>query len=284
MTSSGNKAPIPPTTLLVGGIICLFSFLIHFFIMVFLIRIRVLRQKKSNQLLININLGHMISGISLFLMNFTYSSVLSHVNYAFYSHGNVAMVILTIDRCIMIRWPYRYQALPAWVQIIFLATSPCTAVVSISVGLLSGRIEQPAMGDSWYRQTLLFGISTYSITLFVVNSIVYLVIRKQKRSIRAGQIGQELNNKDRVTRIRRDIASFYACFGYIITYIVLWMPELIRQYIWYFTGQEMGLVFTNIALILIDFNPICDAFVFVFFNKELKSHLRRIFTRQIQQE
>ena len=193
------------------------------------------------------------------------------------------MVILTIDRCIMIRWPFRYQTLPTWVQIHFLAASPLSAVVAMLIGFLSESKGQFAMENPLLRKAMLFGISLLWIALFVANSIVHLAVYKQKNAIRAVQVGQE-SSEDRATRIRRDAASFYACFGYVITYIVLWMPELTRQYIWYFTGKDIEGVFVDITLIVVNFNPLCDAFVFVYFNRELKSHLRKIFFRKTQQE
>ena len=93
---------------------------LHSCIMVFLLYVPALRRKKSNQLLINISIGHIVGGFTLFLMIFSKANTLTYINYAFSAHGNISLVILTIDRAILIRWPFRYQTLPSWIQILFL--------------------------------------------------------------------------------------------------------------------------------------------------------------------
>ena len=180
----------------------------------------------------------------------------------------------------MIRWPYRYQTLPKCIQVFFLSASPLSALGMFILGFLknNGTTKTVSIRIAEMRKTGVFNISLFSFALFVSNFIVYMVLRKQKRAIRASEISSTQNN--RVARIRRDLASFYVCFGCVFTYVLIWLPELTRQYIWLITGKDIEGSFMAIALGILPFNPICDAFVLVFFNKELKNNLKRIFRRR----
>ena len=121
-------------TFAVLGGLGLINCTLHSFIMVFLVYVPALRQKKSNQLLININIGHAVNGFIVFLMIFSKANALTYISYAFSAHGNTSLVFLTIDRAILIRWPFRYQTLPFWIQILFLMASPSAAISSILIG------------------------------------------------------------------------------------------------------------------------------------------------------
>ena len=239
-----------------------------------------LRQKKSNQLLNNHNIGHIVNGFTSFLMIFSKANALTYISYAFSAHGNILLVFLTIDRAILIRWPYRYQTLPSWIQILFLVASPSAAFSSILIGSLrdNGAKSTVALRIPLMRRALVLGISSFSLVLFLSNLVIWLVLQKQKRAIRLNEPSQATTN-DRIGRVRRDIASFYVCFGCVITYIILWLPELTRQSMWFFQGANIEGIVKNISVVILSLNPTSDAFVLVFFNKELKHHLKRFFRR-----
>ena len=277
--------PLYKETFLIMGCIGVINFIVHTSIMMFLLRIRVLRQKKSNQLLVNLNIGYALAGINLFATIFDKSNMLNYLTYASYAYGNAALVLLTIDRCVMIRWPFRYQSLPKYVQCFSLMASPATALVALFIGIFNddGTASTVAMRVPAMRRAMIFTVSVFILVLFVSNLIVYLILRKQKQAISQATVAsRNSNTNSKAARIRRDLTTFYICFGCVITYIILWLPELIRHSIWYVNGVHIEGATQNITVVILNLNPCCDAFVLVFFNKELKSHLKDLISRRAQ--
>ena len=86
----------------------------------------------------------------------------------------------------------------------------------------------------------------------------------------------------KVFKVRQDVFSFYICIGCVFTSTLLWMPELVRQSIWLFGGGGSGGeklyegAFSGMARILLNLNPLCDAVILVWFNRELKNKIRSI--------
>ena len=184
-------------TFITIGCIGVINFIVHTFIMMFLLRIRVLRQKKSNQLLVNINIGHALVGITLFATIFDKSNILTYINYATYVYGNTALVLLTVDRCVMIRWPFRYQSLPKYVHYLFLMASPLTALAGLLIGIVNdnGTAKTAAVRVPAMRRAMIFTIFAWLSILFVSNLIVYLVLRKQRRAISVATVASTTNKR-----------------------------------------------------------------------------------------
>ena len=261
------------------GITGLIQFLVHAFIMIFLLSVPQLRQRKSNQLLININVGHALTGITLFVMIFIKSNSLTYINYSGYAQGNMALVMLTIDRCIMIRWPFRYQTLPNLFHVIFMVSSPIVA----SVILVNGVIlfpHQPSDDNVFYMSLFVYVMIVVMVVLLATNALVYATVLKQKRLIKNTLVASTKRHGDpQSNNIKDDILSFYICLGCVLTYILLWLPELVRQSLWVFEGRNTSAIYLGISRILLNLNPFFDAIILVWFNRELKMHLKKMFKR-----
>ena len=91
----------------------------------------------------------------------------------------------------------------------------------------------------------------------------------------------------------REFRSFYLCFGCVVTYVVLWLPTLVneaaRLHLNYNknngssdggsnygdSGGGMTSVFNEKAAnLLLILNPLADAVILVWFNKELKNKMK----------
>ena len=298
---------------IIYGTIGLLVCVIHLLIISFLLWFPSLRQKNSNRLFMNLNIGHVVTGLTLFIVVFCPdSNLLTYINYAGYAHGNISLVMLTLDRCFMIRRPFLYQTLPYAYHVALLVTSPIVAL-SIFIEALVNRLHTPSHLDRFTMTLFVYAIIAVTIFLLALNTLVYMTLLKQKRLIRSCLVptsnsntanvdnhNDNASNRD-VTRIgfdnnsthntnntkstkatlkwrKSDVFSFYICIGCVFTSTLLWTPELIRQCIWLF-GSEGKLhegVFVGFSRILLNLNPICDALILVWFNRELKDKLRGV--------
>ena len=266
----------------INGIIGLTEFFIHSFILIFLLSIRQLRGQKSNQLIININIGHAVTGVTLFITWFSLTSIVTHVTFVGVTLGNVALVMLTVDRCIMIRWPFRYQTLPKLFHFTLMTFPPLTVIGTFIQGILTKRNIR-ADKDPEAMKYFVFGMSFLILVLLISNSIVYWTLIKQKRAIKSCQVSQpsETSSRDKGIRILKEARSFYICIGCVLTYIVLWFPAIVIQALWVLNGDNTAKTnYQGVSTIIHNLNPLFDALILVWFNKDLKMHLKRLFFRR----
>ena len=96
----------------------------------FIIKIKKIRTKKSNQLLLNLCVGHLFTGIAHFYGIFTLQPVGKYVNSG-HIYSTFALVFLSIDRFIFIRHPFRYNTVKAYhrVHIGFMLSSPLIYII-----------------------------------------------------------------------------------------------------------------------------------------------------------
>ena len=237
-----------------------------------------MRQKKSNQLLININVGHALTGMTYFIDLFLNSNALTYFNYAGYVLGHMALVFLTIDRCILICWPFHYQRLPKVFHVFLMLSSPITSLSVLLHGLINFD-SVPALQNSLAMKGAIYGILVDNILLLFSNSIVYWTVQKQKNAIQALCVSQNQEPNRKISKVRREVRSFYICIGCVLTSIILWSPILASSIYWLSTGKTASNTFLIVAKISLLMNPFCDAFILVWFNKELRMHLKRIFKK-----
>ena len=174
--------------LCIYGSVGLLVFVAHTLILTLLLWFPNLRQKKFNQLLVNLNIGHAVTGGTLFAgIFYPRSNMLTYINYAGYAHGNMSLTMLTVDCCIMIRRPFLYQTLPAMFHVALLVTSPLVAL-SILVDALVNRLHVPSHGDRFTMTFIVYAIITLTVVLLTLNTLVYLTLLKQKKLIRSNHV------------------------------------------------------------------------------------------------
>ena len=163
------------------------TFLVHCFIFTILLLTPSLRRKRSNQLLMTLNIAHVLSSI-LVLARVLYfeqplPGLLSYAIFSAYSQSNVALVVLTVDRSIMIRWPFRYQTLPGWFHCVLMVVSPTTFGSVFTTAKVLRLYEKPPRESDIYQHTVVYGIIILTAILLLANSFVYMTVLKQRRSI-----------------------------------------------------------------------------------------------------
>ena len=75
----------------------------------------------------------------------------------------------------------------------------------------------------------------------------------------------------------KEVKAFYICFGFVITYVLLWLPSVLIKMLEYFgnIGIERSTFAYSIAIA--NLNPISDSIIFAMLNKDFRGRLKVIF-------
>merc|ERR1712100_273153 len=93
--------------------------------------------------------------------------------------------MLTIDRCLFIRWPFRYHTIHASLHVVYLVTSPVVYVVILIQRLANG--SAIPVDDPVAMYAFIYTILVFNIVILVANGFVFKVLQRQKRAIRSVQ-------------------------------------------------------------------------------------------------
>ena len=251
------------------------SSIIHSFTIVLVIQNKKLRKVLSYWLLINLSLGHFLTGITNFIGTFV-ALDLSKVTYAWYVYANISLLTLTVDRSFSIFWPFRYQLTSTRIKIFFVLFSPmCCLAYIAKMSFLPTKAKKIADADGSMK-FFIFGMGTEMTLLVMANSLIFLSVRKQRRKIAATtSVNVNIPNSNTAAR-RNEIARFYVCFGCIITYVVLWTPAILLKILEIYGGLIVDHKYFSITIAIANINPIADSFMLLFFNRELKGVLKKI--------
>ena len=76
---------------------------------------KTLRRKRSNKLLLNLLLSHLIVGLTYLIYHFVHIFFIWTLSFTAVVTAIFTMVMLTMDRYLCIRYPFFYEKLPKWV-------------------------------------------------------------------------------------------------------------------------------------------------------------------------
>ena len=260
------------------SIMGLFMFLLYIFIIFVLLSSPRLRRKKSNQLLMNLSIGHLMTGLSHFAGMWTTFHVSRFVFLGVF-YANISLVTLTIDRCIYIRFPFRYQLLNRGVHVLFMTVSPVLCIVLLFAYSLDG-LNNPANAGTVAKIPFLSSLVVTTGMLFIPNLVVFRIVRRQRMTILRSQCRDPRNDlSSNVYAKRSEIRTFYICFGCACTYTLLWFPIFVLKVVEIFNGTQINYTHLAISAIVSNMNPFADAFFCICFNKEIKCSLKRLFKR-----
>jgi len=123
-----------------------------------------------------------------------------------------------------------------------------------------------------------------TLLLLIPNLIVFRIVQKQKvqiesqcRHIKASADPSSSTKQDFCKR--REVRSFYLCFGCVITFVLCWLPQLTFKGFEIGTGTRLNYRYIGWAAIITTLNPFLDAWFFVWFNKKLRGRLKDVFKR-----
>ena len=264
---------------IIMSIMGFFIFLLYTIIIFVLLSSSRLREKKSNQLLLNLSIGHLMTGLSHFAGLWTTFRV-GKLIFVSIIYANISLTMLIVDRCIYILRPLRYQLLHRGWHVLFMSISPAFASALLAQYCYLG-FNDPIHKDSLTTYPFIFFVFVITGLMFIPSVVVFRIAHKQRSRIAPLRRPHVVHNltpgvatKD-VSRIV-EIRSFYVCFGCVTTYLVLWSPALGMRLWEIVLGLEMQYTYLAISVAIATLNPFSDAFICVWFNKELKKKLRSI--------
>lgn len=248
------------------------STIIHLFILIFIIYHKQLRKVQTHRLLINLSLGHFLTGITNFSGTFVVLD-LSKVTYAWYVYANLSLLTLTVDRSFSIFWPFKYQMTSTFTKVMFLAFSPTCCLVYVTKMVFQPTNTKKVADNHASMKFFIFGMGIEIVLLIIANSLTFLAVCRQRRKIAAVNVPHNNTN----TASRNEIVRFYVCFGCIITYALLWAPAILLKIVEIYGKVVMDHKYFSMTIAIANINPLSDAFLLLFFNRELKSILKHIF-------
>jgi Serpentine type 7TM GPCR chemoreceptor Srsx. len=261
---------------LVTSVVGVLVFTCHLPIILLITTSPQLRAKKSNHLLLNLSIGHILTGISNAIGPWTH---LPWGTLAFggYCYANISQLMLTIDRCLFIRFPFRYQFISFGTHVLFLMASPVT-YISIIVYRLTRPTLVAVDVDRAAMLSFIICVSGFMVLFMVPNLVIFAVVRRQKRAIKATSTTSRhptaLRNK--WTSRRKEISAFYICFGCVLTYTGFWLPSLIIKLEEFVSGHPRQRLYFNITIAIANLNPLVDAIILVFYKKELRNRTKTL--------
>jgi len=252
----------------------LVTFIMYSFLVYLVLTSRNLRSKRSNRLLVNLGIGHALTGVIQFIGVLTLNPI-GKLAYSGYVYSSLSLIMLSIDRCIFIRWPFIYERMPEVVHVIFMGISPLASITSLVHNLTSGRgLATKVSSNSVSMMIFVFGKTSCIFILLALNLLVYLTVRKHKQQIKVLHRSKPV--VERRTSVHKDIRAFYICFGCVITFALTWLPCISIQFFRLFLGFRISYSTFILSFTVANLNPFSDAFIFVWFDTEVKTHLKKI--------
>ena len=166
---------------IVNSTIGLFIAIIYAIVITFIVNFKTLRKKKSNQLLLNLCFGHLLAGLFHFSGLFTLNPVGALV-FSGYVYSSISLLVISVDRFIFIRYPFRYKTTPFnQIHIGFMLASPLCFIIYLGSCLLTGFDEKISRSS---ESMMSFPISFVAIVviLLFLNFTIYAIICKQRKS------------------------------------------------------------------------------------------------------
>jgi len=262
------------------AIIGFFISLLYMLIIFVLLSSARLREIKSNQLLLNLSIGHTLTGLSHFAGMWTTFRV-GKVIFVSIVYANISLTMLIVDRCIFILKPLHYQQLHQGWHMLFMAVSPVFALFLLSLYFYLG-IGNPIHKDTITTLPFIFFVFVITGLMFIPSLAMFRIVHKQRSRIVSLRTHIVNNRTATTTATTKDISrkdeirSFYVCFGCVSTYVLLWLPALVMRLWETMSGLEMPYTYLAISVAIATFNPFSDAVICVWFNKQMKARLKSI--------
>jgi len=224
--------------------------------------------------------GYTLLGIGIFVGAFKHSNLLSYVMYSVSVLSTTSMVMLTVDRCVLICWPFRYQSLHPCFHVFFMSTGPVIALLLFlgNIMSVSGHSDKPVNENKLAVDGFLYGMPFFMLSLLISNILVYITLKKQKRAIKSLNVihKQTTENQHKVFERKKEILAFYICFGCVITYVVLRFPAFLFKLMQFKLGVALNERHFSYMIALVHLDPLSDAIILVWFNKELRQRIKSV--------
>lgn len=235
-----------------------------------------LRRIKSHQIFLNILMIHNIHSLCFLPARLDARSFYFYV-YAIISQGLVielfiSMMALTIERLLAVKYPLANTNMKGRYVFFALGGSWLLPVIFVTLALYyqMTRLQYIVLG------TVLLPIT--GVTLGCANIAIYCLIKKHEAFVRNN--GHQRSDS---TKRRSLLKPSFICFALVVSFILLWLPYLIRQLLLLLRVYDPmihGNGFSDIAVFIGHSNSLIDPLTFIYLSSPLKRLVKLIFTKK----
>ena len=192
----------------------------------------------------------------------TVVEILHRISYCSYLNITLIMVIMTLDRLIATKYPFRYA---------FILTRKKTAMIlsaSTSFWIIVGASSSGLKYDQFIRIfRLLDLIVAFVSALFMIATYVFIFIKTSRRP----NLGNSLRNIKKRSRIENKRFLRMAAIITATYFICFLLPDVATLFC-----HECFANSTFVYRILWNLGPVCDPITYIFMQKRLRKRLTRL--------
>ncbi|XP_057316878.1 tachykinin-like peptides receptor 86C [Hydractinia symbiolongicarpus] len=265
---------------IVAAIVDITCILLHGCLITVVLKTKKIRKVRSNQLLINLCIGHWL--IAFFDVFGHFVRHFSWIEYSMYVLMISSLYVLTTDRFVSIKFPMKYQNMNICLHLMWMSCSWIIAILFVIISYLKKDRPKTTADDKNTMMLFLSAIMFTIVSMTIMNSIIFAVVRRQTRAIASLQVQA---NQERRNEIQRNFISkkekrqFYICYGIVITFSILWLPTVAVALNSLIHHQPVKGVAFSWSVRVANANALLDPIVFFWFNKDIRAEINKILTK-----
>jgi len=145
-------------------------------------------------------------------------------------------------------------------------SSPVVSVLSLVFNMIKPNEIEGVVGFLIKSAVIVLNVCT----MLVVNTIVYLILRSQRKKISNQVTDTEASSREcRIRTFKKEVRVLYTVFGCSISTILIFLSSTVVRVFSSSTKPEEIMVITSL-------NPIVDAFFFLWFCKDVRSSFTKL--------
>ena len=230
----------------------------------------VLRRNRAIQLFINLLASYFVFNLlTIFGVSIERVKVHDYI-VALKLVATLSLVVLTIDRMLAIKFPFRYHLLPSWSTILM---SALCWIIPIAFTVVAKTVLEKSSLNQARSSKIVFVFIAGIIFLVISNLIIFREARAQQKKIRRSNT---ITSCDRRTVTHFQEARLaYLCFGVVIIYSLLWLPVILELMI-DMKNVQLQQTVSIVTRGLVYMSSILTPLFCVGYNRLIKDHMRYI--------
>ena len=245
------------------------TIVLNIILLLLIVNQKKLRKKHSSKFFLNLQAVHIGLSISSIISTFTESSMEMHLYNAFLMMMFLALLMMTCERYLAIKLPYKYGKLTSHVNDIIIC-SWIPPFVFVFLAKIFRHSEQ---------QNVMMGIGLIAVAaifLTTSNASIYFTVRKHFNVINKEKLKNSPINLT-ISKESKRLKSVYVCFAIVFAFLLLWFPYFIYDLLTLTnTYTDFHEYFIQSVQPIALLNSLLDPILFVCFRHDVKKELRRL--------
>lgn len=248
---------------------CSFTLILILPLFVFIIsRRQKILLKASHKLYTNLIFGHVLLNVVLLATSLIkYSPVEIVLSNALLMATFVTLIVLTIERAILIKFPFRHKDIELKHSRLMITCCWIPTGLFLIFGLVF-KINQSAMT---LISTVL--ISLALLTLTISNIMIYRAAKKHDNFVKRHTLRRKNDTEDKGKLLK----ASYVCFAVVFSFLVLWSPFLVHNILAITNSYHpsMEQAFSEIVGHIGMLNSLVDGMLLIWLNRDINKEVMR---------